>query len=377
MVEHRTAGQLIEALLGERGWSQRTLAIVLGKGETTVNKMIAGKQPVDAETAVMLEEIFDIDAGRFLALQRDYDLALARLAVRPDPKRGIRAFVFGGLPIAEMARRGWITVAGDLRNVFDVETELSRFFGVNRLEDIEVLPHAARRTETNIPVTPAQLAWLYRVKAMASEMLVPRYSPRSLGDALASLRPLLLSPESTRRAPRILMEAGIRFLIVETLPTAKIDGVCFWLNDHSPVVALSLRHDRNDNFWFVLRHELEHIKREHGRTVAIVDDLDGERAGVGDGITEEERQANEAAADFCVSRSQMEAFVARKAPFFSERDMIGFARSLKVHPGIVAGQLQHETGRYERFRQHLAKVRSHILPNALVDGWGDIAPVGQ
>lgn len=377
MDAHRTAGQLIEALLKERGWPQRTLALVLGKGETSINKMIAGKQPVDAETAVLLEEVFGVDAGRFLALQREYDLNLARLSVRPDPQRATRAFVFGGLPLADMAKRGWI-VADDLKDIAAVEAAVTRFFGVNRLEDIEILPHAARKTETNAPVTPAQLAWLYRVKAMASEMLVPPYSSRALDGVLAALKPLLISPESARRVPRMLMEAGIRFLVVETLPAAKIDGVCFWLNDHSPVVALSLRHDRNDNFWFVLRHELEHVRRGHGKSAAILDaDLHGERAGTGESVAEEERQANAAAADFCVPQSQMEAFIARKAPFFAERDMIGFARSLKVHPGIVAGQLQHRTGRYERFRQHLAKVRQHVLPTALVDGWGDMAPVDQ
>jgi HTH-type transcriptional regulator/antitoxin HigA len=57
--------------------------------------------------------------------------------------------------------------------------------------------------------------------------------------------------------------------------------------------------------------------------------------------------------------------------------MVGFARSIGVHPGLVAGQLQHLTGRYERFRQHLEKVRSHVLKAAYVDGWGDVAPVGE
>jgi HTH-type transcriptional regulator/antitoxin HigA len=72
----------------------------------------------------------------------------------------------------------------------------------------------------------------------------------------------------------------------------------------------------------------------------------------------------------------MDAFVARKAPFFAERDLVAFARILKVHPGIVAGQLQRKTGRYDRFRDHLVKVRSIISPNAIKDGWGDVAPVG-
>ena len=69
----------------------------------------------------------------------------------------------------------------------------------------------------------------------------------------------------------------------------------------------------------------------------------------------EERIANKAAADFCVPKSQMDAFIARKEPLFSDRDLRGFARILGVHPGIVAGQLQHRTGRYQIFRFILLK----------------------
>lgn len=105
-------------------------------------------------------------------------------------------------------------------------------------------------------------------------------------------------------------------------------------------------------------------------------ELEGERAGTGPNIAEEERIANKAAANFCVPGNTMDSFIARKAPLFSERDIIGVARTLNIHPGLVAGQLQHRTGRYDRFRQHLVKIRSTISPSAMVDGWGDIAPVG-
>jgi HTH-type transcriptional regulator/antitoxin HigA len=72
----------------------------------------------------------------------------------------------------------------------------------------------------------------------------------------------------------------------------------------------------------------------------------------------------------------MDSFLARKAPFFNERDILGVANTLHVHPGLVAGQLQHRTGRYDRFRQHLASIRFAVSPSAMVDGWGDVAPVG-
>jgi HTH-type transcriptional regulator/antitoxin HigA len=71
----------------------------------------------------------------------------------------------------------------------------------------------------------------------------------------------------------------------------------------------------------------------------------------------------------------LDAFIARKDPFFSEQDLIGFASILKIHPGILAGQIQRKTGRYDRFRDHLAKIREIISPNAIKDGWGDVAPV--
>jgi HTH-type transcriptional regulator/antitoxin HigA len=106
-------------------------------------------------------------------------------------------------------------------------------------------------------------------------------------------------------------------------------------------------------------------------------ELEGERAGTGPNVSEEERIANEAASEFCVPKKMLEAFIARKAPFFSESDLLGFARTIKVHPGVVAGQLQHKTGRFDRFRDHLAKVRTIIAPNAIKDGWGDVAPVEQ
>lgn len=375
--EYTTPGQLIAALLEERGWSQRTLALVLEKDESTVNKMVSGKGSVTTETALALEDVFDVDADRFLELQRKYDLAVARLSIKPDKGRATRAALFGDLPVAEMIKRGWIS-PDNPQDLVEVGKALTQFFQANSLEEIEVLPHAAKKTRVNTDPTPAQLAWLFRVKTIAEELLVAKYSPDALRAVLPRLHALTVAPEEARKVPRILSECGVRFVIVQSLPSAKIDGVCFWLDDNSPVVGLSMRHDRIDNFWFVLRHELEHVLQGHGRTEMILDtELEGERAGTGVDVPEEERVANLAAQDFCVPRSQMDNFVIRKAPFFSERDLLGFAKILGVHAGLVAGQLQHRTGRYDRFRQHLVKVRENVSTGAAVDGWGDIYPVGE
>lgn len=377
--EFRTPGQLIQGLLDKYRWTQRTLAVILDMDETGINRIVADKRPVDAKLAIMLEEVFgesDAPADRLLALQKQFDLAQARIVVQPDPRRADRARLYGDLPVPEMIKRGWID-AESVKDTKKVESELMRFFGVNRLEDIEILPHAAKKTEVSIDATPAQLAWLYRVKQIASDMLVGPYSPDAVKAAVIKLKPLMGSPESVAKVPRIMAECGIRYVLVESLTSAKIDGVCFWLNDKAPVIGMSLRFDRIDNFWFVLRHEIEHVLHEHGRGGAAMLDaeLEGDRAGTGADVSDEERIANAAAQEFCIPATHLDAFIARKAPFFSERDLVGFARVLKVHPGILAGQLQRRTGRYDRFRDHLAKVRAIISPNAIKDGWGDVAPV--
>lgn len=375
--EYRTPGQLIQTLLESRGWTQKVLAIVLGVDETVINKIITGKRTLDAGLAIAMSELFSVPAEQLLHLQKTYDLAQARIVSRSDPARANRAHLFGSLPIPELIKRGWITV-DDMRDVPKVESELKRFFGAKTVDEIEILPHAAKKTNVASGATPVQLAWLYRVREIAAEMLVSPYSQNAVRGAISKLKPLLSSPEATRNVPRILAEAGIRYVIVESLTSAKIDGVCLWLNDASPVIAMSLRYDRIDNFWFVLRHEIEHVLRQHGRSAIMLDtELEGDRAGVGEGVSEEERVANEAAADFCVPRHSLESFVARKAPFFAERDIIGFARTLHIHPGLVAGQLQRRTNRYDRFRNHLAKIKSAVAPSAVVDGWGDVAPVGM
>ena len=372
-------GQLIESHLTSRGWNQRILAIVLGMDETGINKLVAGKRPVTAELALMLQELFEVPAEQFMELQKEYDLAKARIVMRPDTGRNIRAHLFGGLPVAEMIKRGWLRV-DDGRDVSAIEKSLATFFGVDHPDQIEILPHAAKKTVVLGGVTPPQLAWLYRVRQIANNMLTARYSPAKVRSAIPKLSALLAAPEEARNVPRILAESGIRFVIVESLPAAKIDGVCFWLNENRPVIGITFRHDRIDNFWFVLRHELEHVIQLHGRadgraTIMLDTELEEKITANVTNIPEEELIANQAAADFCVPKKSMDSFIARKSPLFTERDVIGLSRTLNLHPGLIVGQIQHHTGRYELFRKYLVKIRSIVAPSAIVDGWGDIAPV--
>jgi HTH-type transcriptional regulator/antitoxin HigA len=349
MPDFKTPGQLILHLMENRGWSQRVLSVVLSVHETAINKVILGRRRVDAELALALGEAFGLPPERFLELQQTYDLAQARVYAPIDLELVRRANLFGTLPIVEMIERGWLKI-NDVKDVRKIEGEVARFFGAPSLNDVEVLPRAAKKTNVSSEVTPAQLAWLYRVNQIASEMEAPPYSDASGKGVLAKLNASLASVEGVGEVPGILAEGGIRLAFVEGLAGAKIDGACLWLDDSKPVIALALRHDRIDRFWFVLRHELEHVLAKHGRTGPMLDvELEGDRAGAGPGVADEERVANEAAADFCL----------RKQP----------------PDESIAAQFPPKTGRRESRRVHPVKVRSIVAQRAVTDGWGDVVLV--
>lgn len=360
-------GFYIREELEARDWTQRDLAYILGTPEQAVNMIISGKRNISPEMAKAMGDAFGVSPDLFANLQRAYDMARAR---SPDPSVSRRARLQSAYPVREMIKRGWLQDT----DAAMLEMQMARFFGVANANDIPHMEHAARKSTHYDETPPVQLAWLFRVRQIARSMAVVKYSEKALREALSRLRSLLIDPEEARSVPRILAECGVRLVIVECLPNAKIDGVCFWLDKQSPVIGLSIRFDRIDNFWFVLRHEIEHVLRRDGQLKEVIDEIVD--SGKDDrNLSEEEIAANSAAADFCVPKVEIDSFVARKAPFFAERDVLGFARRISVHPGLVVGQIRKRTGRWDLFGRHLVKIRSFVLSGAMVDGWGVAAPV--
>lgn len=365
-----TPGSFIQEELDARGWSQSDLAYILGVSVQSINPVIVGRRGISTEMARSLGNAFDVPAELFSNLQTAYDLSKTK---EPDPGIAKRARLQDHFPLREMIKRGWLE---DTKDDSLLDAQLIRFFRVKSVNEIPYLSHAAKKSryeEKEIP--PAQLAWLFRVHQIAREIAAPKYSKTLLEKSLDSLRALTSAPEEIRKVPQILASCGVRFIVVEAMPQAKIDGVCFWIDSHSPVIGMSIRFDRIDNFWFVLRHEIEHVIQRHGIDGEILDDLEGDRAGLGKDLPEEERVANRAASEFCAPMNDLDSFLARKHPYLSEKDILGFAAKHQIHPGIVIGQIHAKTENYKLLRKHLVKIRQFIANYAPTDGWGDVFPV--
>tara|TARA_R110002020_G_scaffold113518_8_gene261089 strand:- start:11761 stop:12873 length:1113 start_codon:yes stop_codon:yes gene_type:complete len=356
-------GEFIREELEARNWSQRDLAYILGVPEQSVSQIVSGRRGISAEMAKALGDAFGTSAELFANLQKAWELAKAKA---PDPAIARRGRVLSKYPLREMIQRGWIMDSTPEL----LEMQLCRFFEVRSFDEVpHMLPHAAKKTNYD-EVPSTQLAWLYRVRHIAREMVTPSYSPEALRRALNEMSELKTSPEQTRHVPRLLHEAGVRYVIVESLPGAKIDGVCTWIGD-APVIGMSLRFSRIDNFWFVLRHECAHVLHGHGKTAPVIDvELEKQDAN-----SEEEVLANAEASEFCIDQIKMKSFIIRKNPYFSEKDLLAFSKRTRTHPGIIAGQIQRHTQRWELFRKHQVSVKESVASTAILDGWGDVVPV--
>jgi HTH-type transcriptional regulator/antitoxin HigA len=125
-----------------------------------------------------------------------------------------------------------------------------------------------------------------------------------------------------------------------------------------------------DNFWFTVMHEVSHIK--NGDALSVDRDLTGEDSGEPILIHDEaESRASEEAAHSLIPREEIESFIRRVGPLYSKDRIIQFAHRIKIHPGIVVGQLQtrKEIG-WGTNKEMLVKIRAVVVETSLTDGWG-------
>ena len=360
-------GEYIQDEIDARGWTQLDLADILGRPPQAVNEIINGKRAITPETATALGEAFGTSAQLWMNLESAF--RLARLGTQ-DSGVQRKSKLYRLAPISEMQKRGWIEKTSNL----DVlETQVCRFFSIKNIDEPIELRHAARKSTDYGSLTPSQMVWLCRLKRLAPSLHVQGHfgmgKSAALLDALSALR---AEPEEVRHVPKVLASAGIRFAVLEQMASSKVDGVCLWLKANEPVIGLTFRYDRIDWFWHTLMHEVRHLLNGDGRETPTIDtQLVGSDAQPQSDKKDIEAEADRFASSFLIDPNELDSFIARVHPLYSRAKIVGFAKRIGVHPGIVVGQLQH-LGKipYSHSRNMLVSVKEFVINSALTDGWG-------
>jgi HTH-type transcriptional regulator/antitoxin HigA len=258
-------------------------------------------------------------------------------------------------PVKEMIKRGWIQF--DQRRIDSAKAaELARAF-VEKAMGGARMGVLARRTVKGNAFAPeaicALTAWQARVLQKAAE---PSYCPRgpfhidklseSFFKELVSFSPLEDGP---LRAVDYLRDAGIAVVVEEHLAKTKLDGAAMLSGSGVPVIGLTLRFDRLDNFWFTLMHECAHIWKHLSRPGDVILD----RLVDAESTEAIEKEANRIARDVLISRAHWRSASVRQMP--TKTGIVSFAREQGIHPAIVAGRLQRETGNYAIFKDMIGQ----------------------
>lgn len=353
-------GEAIQAELARRGWIHDDLARVLGRHRPDVTNLISGKRAISPEIAVELSAALGQSPDYWLGLESVRQLSL----VNGDAATVVRRKrLYEMAPVREMERRGWIAPAQD---VDALDGELCRFFGVSSLDEEPRISVAPRGIKSSAKLTVEQRAWVFRARQIASAMPTVPFEQSRMPALKKRLREIAAYPEEARHVSRAFSEHGIRFVVVETLPGGSIDGAAFWLREDAPVIALSMRYDRVDWFWFTLCHELSHVV--HADAWSVDDRLVGpDEFPVQPGI---EQRANAEAATTLIPKETLDSFIQRVGPLYSKTRVIQFAHTIKIHPGIIVGQLHHRQEiKPNAHRDVLVKIRERVLSTAVTDGW--------
>lgn len=331
-------GDTLRDLMVERALTQAELSRRLGRPTQAVNEIVAGKKWITEDTALELERVLQVPAQFWLAREARYREHLARKRAADGYKADVpwlKTF-----PIKAMQEAGALP-SGRLTASFceELVEPLLRFFGVASqkgwAEEYDQLQAQFRRAKPGKQTNVAAItAWLRMGELQAAKLQTADYNGHALEAALPAMRALTMAPTNTIAEALVqhCARVGVALVFVPALPATHVSGVARWVAG-KPLIQLSLLGKWNDGFWFSFFHEVAHVLKHPNRAIYLDDAASGDTVE-----SPEESEANRFATDVLVPRAQQRALDALP---LDRNSIETFARQLKLHPGIVVGQLQH------------------------------------
>lgn len=334
-------GELGEHLIGcrvARGWTQRQLADVLGVKEQQIQRYERDRYAtISLSRLSTVSEALGIKVSGLLEAGPNEDGAASDFDEAIEPSL---------YPISEMNSRGWFGETLNLRKMSLVQKKdvLSRFFAPLNINQVAMALHKKTVGGRNPEAQAALLAWQARILGIAQQKKADCKSFSKLDpDMLKKLVQLSRRPDGPQTAIDFLLKHGVIVVCEPHLPKTKLDGAAMVLEGRYAVIGITLRHDRIDNFWFVLLHELGHIMLHWGpllRQGFVDEEIEKSQNGL-------EIEANEFARNMIVPDEAWNSSFVRYSQ--SPQILKEFAAKWSVHEALIAGRVRFERSDYKVF----------------------------
>jgi HTH-type transcriptional regulator/antitoxin HigA len=310
----------------QQNLKQGDLASYMGS-RSKVSEVFSGKRPLTLSMIRALHSHLGVPARALLRETRFTEEAVTE------------SIQWHRFPLKEMISRKWI--AGSHKKD-DPKRLLAPFFArIGAPNEIAALFKKTQTVRSTRAVNPYALAaWSARILNRAIEDVpATEYKPNSVNlKFMVDVARLSWSESGPRLAQEFLREHGIPLIIEPHLSSTHLDGGAIMHGIERPIIGLTLRHDRLDNFWYCLMHELAHISLHYGRGFThFFDNLD----------VRESSDPQEQEADHLASRALIPDDEWNRSPAKSLRSPEAaqhLAKRLRIHPAIVAGRMRRDSG---------------------------------
>jgi HTH-type transcriptional regulator/antitoxin HigA len=263
-------------------------------------------------------------------------------------------------PVAEMARRGLLAAKTGIKDTAEkIMRDLMRRAGLETVPTPLFRKNDSARRNARMD-SYALAAWCIYVLSEARRRKRVRVCAKGIVTQkfLREVAQLSIRVNGPKEAVDFLARQGIILVVVPHLANTYLDGAAMLLDDGTPVIGMTIRYDRLDNFWFCLLHELAHVGRhmEGKGEKLFVDDFEL-RVGEND---KAEKEADEWANEALVPWRDWNEHPAQDAPTVG--NVIALAQQVKVHPAIVAGRIRRQYADYRKLTQLVGagEVRKHF-----------------
>ena len=323
----------IKFRMEQQGLKNKDLIPYIGS-KSKVSEVLSGKRALSLNMIRKLNEGLGIPAE---VLIQETGKVLPDSSIM---KHGIN------FPFTEMFRRGWFKdfFNGTLNAAKEFKEELLiQFIGPFKINDF-ALCYNRKSDNTNAEnIDDILMAWRIRVMNIAASEKLPVWNKENLTEEFFSeLAKLSYLQEGPKLAKEFLNKAGIHFVIENHLEKSHLDGSSMLMPDGSPLIALTLRHDRLDSFWFTLFHELAHVKQHLSENnTAYFDDMYNEMS------KKIEKEADSYAKEMLIPSQLWKSSGLRITSTAS--DIKEFASKYRISPSIPAGRLRFENKNYSVF----------------------------
>ncbi len=275
------------------------------------------------------------------ALQTGLGIPAKVLLQEADNFRDENAISWEQFPIKEMEERGYFPKGAVQKST--AQKILEKFFAPIGSPTFALGMTRKTNYRGSRPMDQrALVAWSCYILKKGLELKYPTVFKKEFinTEFMRNLVRLSIDEQGPLKAIDYLKKVGIGLIIERHFPKTYLDGAVIMTNKDHPVIGLTLRYDRLDNFWFTLMHEVAHIALHYDKDINLFfDDLDN-----GD-INAIEKEADDLAGEMLIPKIKWENSPAKLIP--SPVAAAGLAKEIGVHPAIIAGKMRRDGDRYQ------------------------------